>query len=137
MALVSKANEELDKVGKEGGPTLKQLQEIAEFAVNLLTKLDKLKPAGMDDDGGIAILAAAMGNPAATVDRLQANKEFRAALMAKGWLPPPEKVNHRPNKEQAAERAAYEARKRETPDPEDEAGDSALRRMLDQAGEQP
>lgn len=131
IALVERAEKDLNTAADGKGPSVRELQQAVEFAMGLLVKLPKLKPEDEDEDAGVDILREAMTDPAKVVSRLQANPKFIAALKAKGWLPPPDKPHHRPTKEQLAQRAEYAARQNDLGD-EDGADDddSALKALL-------
>jgi hypothetical protein len=133
IALIERAEKDLISPAADGkGPSVRELQGVVEYCMNLLVKLPKLKPDDESEDAGVAVLQAAMTDPTKIVDRLQANPKFIDALRAKGWLPPPAKVNHRPTKEQVQQREEYAARKADLGEDtdEDEDDDSELQRRL-------
>jgi hypothetical protein len=124
--------ERSEELLKGENPDIKVLMQALSMGQDWLVRRSKLKPESTEaEDEAVSSLKAMLDDPAKVVERLHGVPAFQKAMRAKGWLPPPEKINHRPNKEQAAERAEYARRGRieenETPAAED---DSELQRML-------
>lgn len=129
VALMERAEKDLLQEKGDGAASVRELQQAVQFAMDLLVKLPKLKPEDEDnDDAGVGVLRAMLQDPVSVVDRLIANPKFIAAMKAKNWLPPPARPSHRPTNAQQAERAEYEARRREQERPGED--DSELQRML-------
>lgn len=115
---------------------LKAQMEAFKMCQDWLVRRAKLKPPEDEGASGVDLLRART-DPVALIASFEDDERFAAEMQRRGWLSPPAKKNGRPSRQEAQERAAYEARRRQIdgdPPADDNADDSALRARLGRLG---